>query len=141
MDKPLAESGRAARRSAVLLAAVVAIGAGLVAWKLAVAQDAERVAAGQPEPSEIVTTASAVERAHRGTTTAIGTVLATRSVQLRNEVAGTVRTVRLEPGQIVERGTLLVSLDVDVERAELEAADARALLARSTLARYERMAE
>jgi membrane fusion protein (multidrug efflux system) len=69
--------------------------------------------------------------------TAIGTVLALRSVTLRNELAGTVHEVRLAPGQIVDAGALLVALDVSVERAELEAQAAQAALAKTTLDRLE----
>ncbi|MGH7540305.1 MAG: efflux RND transporter periplasmic adaptor subunit [Gemmatimonadota bacterium] len=128
-------------RSAILMATVVVIGGSLAAWKIASAESAEAAAASQPEPVEVVTAAVATERTHVSTTTSIGTVLATRSVSLRNEVAGTVSRVRLVPGQIVEAGTVLVALDVSVEQAELEALRARAELARTTLARYERMAE
>jgi membrane fusion protein (multidrug efflux system) len=72
-------------------------------------------------------------------TTSIGTVLALRSVTLRNELAGTVRQVSLTPGQVVEAGTVLVALDDSVEKAELKALDAQAALAETTLARHERL--
>ena len=73
--------------------------------------------------------AVAEERTHRRRPTAIGTVIALRSITLRNELAGTVRRVALEPGQIVEPGTVLVALDVSVEEAELAALEAQAQLA------------
>jgi membrane fusion protein (multidrug efflux system) len=125
----------------MLVAAVLVTGGGMAAWKLAAAQRAEAAAASLPEPIEVVTAAAAAAREHRSTATAIGTVLATRSVTLSNEVPGTVRRVHLAPGRVVEAGTVLVALDVSVEEAELEALEARAELARTTLARYERMAE
>lgn len=128
-------------RSAVLVAVVVGMGGALTAWKVGAAQDAEAAAASQPEPIEVVTAAVAAPREHVGTTTSIGTVLATRSVTLRNEVPGTVRSVRLTPGQVVQAGSVLVALDVSVEEAELRALQARAELAGTTLARFERMAE
>jgi membrane fusion protein (multidrug efflux system) len=93
----------------------------------------------QPEPAETVTVAPVRSEIDRPTTTAIGTVLALRGVTLRNELAGTVRDVRLVPGQIVEAGTVLVALDVAVEQAELAALEARATLAETTLARLERL--
>jgi membrane fusion protein (multidrug efflux system) len=88
---------------------------------------------------EMVTAAAARESSHRETTTSIGTVLALRSITLRNEVAGTVRSVELVPGQIVEAGTVLVALDVSVEEAELKAQQAQAALAQTTLERLERL--
>jgi membrane fusion protein, multidrug efflux system len=88
---------------------------------------------------ELVTAAVATDREYRETMTAIGTVLALRSVSLRNEVSGTVSRVNLTPGQIVEAATVLVALDVSVERAELEALEAQAALAQTILARQERL--
>jgi len=123
--------------STLLLGIIVAIGAALAAWKYSALEKSAAEAANQPEPTEVVTTAVAAERHHRPTMTSIGTVLALRSVTLQNELAGTVREVRLIPGQIVDRGTLLVALDVSVEEAELEAQKAQATLAKTTLDRLE----
>jgi membrane fusion protein, multidrug efflux system len=128
-------------RSVVLLAGILAVSGGLATWKVAAAERAGAAAANQQEPMEVVTGAVAVEREHRGATTSIGTVLATRSVTLRNELPGTVRTARLTPGQIVEAGTVLVALDVSVEEAELAALQAQAELASTTLERVQRMFE
>ena len=122
--------------STVFLAALV-----LAAWKQTSIREAEAAAALQPEPVESITAAVAVERDHRPTTTAVGTVLALRSVTLRNELAGTVRRVSLTPGQIVEAGTVLVALDVSVEHAELRAAEAQAALAETLLGRAQRLIE
>src|SRR5690554_4215755 len=112
--------------SAGILTAVVLMGGGLTAWKTGAIRAAEQAAASQPEPVESVTAVVAKEREHRETTTSIGTVLALRSVTLRNEVPGTVREVALTPGAIVERGEVLVALDASVEEAELEAQRAEA---------------
>ena len=130
---------RAVIRSVVLLAVIAAVGGGLFVWKSSSAQGAAAVAPA--EPVEVVTAALVTEREYRNTATSIGTVLATRSITLRNELPGTVRSVRLTPGEVVEAGTVLVALDVSVEEAELRALEARAELARTTLERVERMAE
>lgn len=133
--------GGASFRSAVLMSTVLGVGGGLAAWKVAAAEDAEAAAAAAPEPIETVTAAVATMREYVATTTSIGTVLATRSVTLRNELPGTVHQVAMTPGAVVEEGALLVALDVSVEEAELRALEARGELARTTLARYERMVE
>ncbi len=125
--------------SSVLLATVIAIGASLALWKYSSIQEENSASANQPEPMESVTVALASEREHRHTTTSIGTVLALRSVTLRNELPGTVREVMLKPGQIVEAGTVLVALDVSVEEAELKAQEAQAVLAETVLRRTERL--
>lgn len=124
--------------SALLLVTVVGTGGGLAAWKYASIQQASAASASQPEPTESVTVAIAKERQHRPTTTSIGTVIALRSITLRNELPGTVREVRLTPGHVVEAGAVLVMLDVSVEEAELKAQEAQAALAETTLDRMER---
>jgi membrane fusion protein (multidrug efflux system) len=90
---------------------------------------------------ESVMVAMAREIEHRQTTTSIGTVLALRSITLRNELPGTVREVRLTPGQVVDTGTLLVALDVSVEEADLKAQEAQAALARSVLNRRHNLSQ
>ena len=125
--------------SGLLIGTIVVAGGALAAWKHASIEEAEAAAASQPEPMEMVRVAIAKERTHRETATSIGTVLALRSVELRNEVSGTVRHVSLTPGQIVDAGTVLVALDVSVEQAELKALEAQAALAETVLGRAQRL--
>lgn len=121
--------------SVVLPLMVLVIGFGLAAWKYDAIQEGQAASAKQPEPMETVTVAVAKEIEHRQSTTSIGTVLALRSITLKNEIAGTVREVHLTPGQVVEGGTVLVALDVSVEEAELKAQEAQAALAKTVLDR------
>lgn len=121
--------------SVLLILTVLLTGIGLAAWKYESIQEARAASAAQPEPIESVTVALAREIEHRRTTSSIGTVLALRSITLQNELAGTVRDVRLTPGHIVEAGTVLVALDVSVEEAELRAQEAQASLAKTILDR------
>lgn len=127
--------------SIVLFTTILAVGGGLAAWKHSDDRRAAAIAASQPEPAEVVTDAVARAAEHRPTASSIGTVLAIRSIRLRNELPGTVRDVRLAPGRVVEAGEVLVALDVSVEEAELHALEAREALARTTFGRLERMAE
>jgi membrane fusion protein, multidrug efflux system len=122
----------------LLVLTVLAVAAGLGAWKYASVEKAIAESANQPEQMESVTVAVAKEREHRRMTTSIGTVMALRSITLRNELAGTVKHVTLTPGQIVDAGTLLVGLDVSVEEAELKAQQAQLALAEAVLARAKR---
>ncbi len=133
--------GRIAFASSLLLLIVFAVAGVLATWKSDSIAAADAAAASQPEPMEAVTVAVARPREHRSTVTAIGTVLATRSVTLRNELPGTVREVRLTPGQVVEAGTVLVRLDVAVEEAELAAQQAQATLAQTLLDRNQEASE
>jgi membrane fusion protein (multidrug efflux system) len=129
------------KSSAVLLAIVVGGAILLTVWKYGALQAASAAAASQPEPMESVMVAEAKARQHTPGTTAIGTVIALRSITLRNELAGTVREVALEPGRIVEPGTVLVALDVAVEKADLASQAAQAHLAEVNLERTQRMTE
>lgn len=141
MSSPSLDPRRHWIGSLALLASVAVIAVLLVAWKRNSNSAALAAASNQPEPVELVTLATAEARQHRASTTAIGTVLALRSITLRNEVAGTVKQVNLQSGQVVEPGTVLVALDVSVEEAELQAQEAQAKLAETTLARLERLRE
>jgi len=126
--------------SLVLIGLVLATALFLGGWKYNSLRVAEAASANQPEPTETVAAAVATARPHQETASAIGTVLAPRSIALRNEVAGTVRYVGLEPGRIVEAGALLIAFDVSVESAELRAQEAQARLAQTSLERVDRMA-
>jgi membrane fusion protein (multidrug efflux system) len=121
--------------SVLLVLLVLLVGVGLAAWKYESVQSEQAASSHQPEPIEAVTVAVARAIDHRQTTTSIGTVLALRSITLKNELAGTVREVHLTPGQIVEAGTLLVALDVSVEEADLQAQEAQVALAKTILTR------
>lgn len=127
--------------SLVLIAVVLAVGIALAVWKRTANLSAAAASANPAEPVEMVTFATAVPREFRSSTTAIGTVLALRSITLRNELAGTVVTAALVPGQIVEAGAILVALDVSVEEADLQAQEAQATLATTMLQRLERLRE
>jgi membrane fusion protein, multidrug efflux system len=127
--------------SIALLLAIAGTAAGLAAWKYAAMREAAAASAKQPEPMESVTVAVAKPFQHRQTATSIGTVLALRSITLRNELAGTVRQVLFTPGQVVDAGAVLVTLDVSVEEAELKAQEAQAAVAETLLRRVQRASE
>ena len=125
--------------SSLVIATVLATGAVLALWKYSDVKEAQAASAAVTEPMELVTTAVATERSHQESTTAVGTVLALRSITLRNEVPGTVKYANLIPGQIVDAGSILVALDVSVEEAELKAQEAQAALAQTQLDRVQRL--
>ena len=127
--------------SVLLLAAILVGVAGLAAWKYFSVREAMAAFASMPEPAETVVVTLAKKVEHRETTTSIGTVLALRSVTLKNELAGTVREVKLTPGQVVDAGTVLVRLDVSVEEAELKAQRAQATVTKTMLDRVERASQ
>ncbi|HEX9754153.1 MAG TPA: efflux RND transporter periplasmic adaptor subunit [Gemmatimonadales bacterium] len=139
MSRPKIIRSRTGVGAAVLLLTIAGSGVTLAAWKGASLKQSAAEAASQAEPTEAVTAVVARSREHQPTTTSIGTVLALRSVTLRNELAGTVRRVALTPGRIVEPGTVLVALDVAVELADRRAQEAQLALAETTLNRLQRL--
>jgi membrane fusion protein, multidrug efflux system len=127
--------------SSLLLLTVAAIATALAAWKRESLRKADEAALQQPEPVQVITVAHSSSRPHARTATSVGTVMALRSITLRNELAGTVEEVMLVPGAVVEEGTVLVALDVSVEEAELKAEEAESALAETLLGRIQRASE
>jgi membrane fusion protein, multidrug efflux system len=132
---------RRAIAALLLMAAVLGTGTLLGTWKRGARKAAATDAANQPEPTETVELATVKAYEHRGTTTAIGTVLALQSVTLKTEVSGTVVRAPLEPGRIVQAGKVLLVLDSSVEQAELRALEAQARLLQAKLERREQLSE
>lgn len=139
MSRPSRSLSSPPLRSLALVGGLLAAATALGAWKYSAIRAAEAASANQAEPTETVAAAVAAARPHQESATAIGTVIAPRSITLRNEVPGTVRDVRLQPGQVVNAGAVLVALDVSVETAELRGQEAQARLAQTSLERVERM--
>jgi membrane fusion protein (multidrug efflux system) len=127
--------------SLVLMLAAAGLAYWLISVKAAARAQAQEAAAQQPQPQAVVAAAPARTSSYVRTTTAIGTVRAVRTVQLRSELPGLVSEVNLPSGAIVEAGSLLVALDTAVETAELNAAQARVRLADTLLQRVERAAQ
>jgi membrane fusion protein, multidrug efflux system len=127
--------------SLLLLVSVGLVAGALGYWKYRAISNEARASENQPEMAEAVSQAVAERREYRDSATSIGTVLAVRSITLRNELPGTVREVNLQPGAIVEPGQVLVALDVSVEEAELAALEAAAALAEANLRRKQQLSE
>lgn len=109
---------------------------GLFVWRVLKAGQAQEwhqaplpVAAMQLEPRDVPLSLEA-----------IGTLRAVREVELSAEVAGRVSAIRFDSGAEVGAGALLVQLFDGPERADREAAQARAAFARMQVARSEELA-
>lgn len=98
----------------------------------------------QPPPVEFPERVGAVAAEPiqtRASATAIGTVLAPRSIQIRTELVGTISKISFSPGQTVEEGAELLQLDTSVEQAQLASAKAMQRIAESTYKRSKQAAE
>ncbi len=100
-------------------------------------------AMASPPPPEIpvaVTLAKAEPTTFRRSSVVVGTVLASESILLQTELTGLVTEVLIRPGDTVKKGDLLIQLDDRTERAQLKSAEASRELARTEMARKERLA-
>jgi membrane fusion protein (multidrug efflux system) len=86
-------------------------------------------------PPETVSGAQVREESWENLIPAVGSVTAVQGVELKAELAGTVREIAFASGGTVVKGALLVQLDVSSEAAQLRAAEAQAELARLNLER------
>lgn len=108
--------------------AVVGGGLGLVKYRALHAAPA-----GGWEPAEAVDVVPAREVSWYPTADLVGTVFSLRSVEVRTELAGRVRTVHFESGAVVEQGQPLLALDDTTERADLLAAEAAVRVAEASV--------
>lgn len=120
-----------------VILAVAGASAGLGFYKYSQMMAAMSAGAAMPEPAEAVSSGRARDGEWSATTRAIGTVVALRQLELRNEIAGSIAELGFTSGSIVEAGQMLVQFDTRQERAALAAAEADARLAKSTFDRRE----
>lgn len=124
--------------SVLVIAAVLAI---LVAIGYAKARQITAAMSAPPPPEMpvAVTLARAQQTKFRRSSVVVGTVLAPQSIVLQTELTGLVTDVLIRPGDTVRKGDVLVQLDDRTERAQLQSAQATRELAKSELARKQRL--
>jgi membrane fusion protein (multidrug efflux system) len=121
----------------VVVLTIAGVVSGLGYYKYSEIQSAIAAAASFPEPQEAVQSVRVRQGEWTSTARAVGTVVALRQVEIRNELAGTIVEVGFTSGAIVEAGQLLVRFDARQEEASRAAALAEARLARLTFERRE----
>ncbi|MDX2307199.1 MAG: efflux RND transporter periplasmic adaptor subunit [Hyphomicrobium sp.] len=121
----------------LVIVAMVAITAGLGFYKYNQIQAGIAAGAAFPEPVQAVGSAEVRKGTWSLTTRAIGTVVAIRQVEIRNELAGVISEMGFQSGAPVKSGQLLVKFDTRQEEASLAAAEAEARLAKTILERRE----
>ncbi|HEX9756311.1 MAG TPA: efflux RND transporter periplasmic adaptor subunit [Nitrospiria bacterium] len=80
-------------------------------------------------PPEPVNVTEVREEIWQPRISSVGTVKAVQGTVVSAEAEGIVRKITFEPGSVVKAGEVLVQLDVEIEKAELRAAEAAAELA------------
>jgi membrane fusion protein, multidrug efflux system len=124
---------------AAVVLAVAATAGGLGYYKYVQISAAMAAAEAFPEPREAVEAVRVHEGEWAVSTRAVGTVVALRQVEIRNELAGTVVEMGFASGDVVDQGQVLVRLDTREERASLAAAQAEARLAAVVFDRRDRL--
>ena len=114
--------------------------AGTLGWyKYQSIQAGIAFAAAFPERVEAVEAFTVLEELWQPTTQVIGEAVAIRSVTIKAEIGGTIAEVGFTPGATVQAGQLLTRLDNSEERAQLQAAEAEAKIARLELERSRKL--
>jgi membrane fusion protein (multidrug efflux system) len=124
-----------AKRTLLMLGAVVLVLAAIAGFKVATIRRALQArAAARPPPATVAAT-TAAESVWQRQLHAVGTLDSVEGVTVSNELAGIVAKIAFASGQHVKRGDLLVQLDISTDEALLRGFEAQATLARLTLER------
>ncbi len=114
------------------LLAVIAVLAGVKALQIRALIKAGSEAS---MPAETISATEVRQETWESLLPAVGSVTAVQGVELRSELAGTVREIAFESGGTAAKGQVLVRLDTSSEEAQLRSAEAQAELARLNLER------
>lgn len=94
-----------------------------------------RATASMETAAQTISVTTAKKRERIGTVRAVGSIQATKGVEIAAQVAGVISAIHFESGAEVERGVLLVEMEATDEISKLEAQSAIAALSKIT---YER---
>ena len=133
MNVPTSARPSTAKRMVFTIIGVLLLIAAIVGVKVMLVM--KQIASFHPPAPPVVTTITAQTQEWRNQIETVGSLRAWRGADLSTEVSGLVRSVRIRSGQNVAAGDVLVELNADAERAQLQALQATAELAKSTLAR------
>lgn len=125
------------KRIFIVLLLTVAVLGGIFAFKFYQIRQAESLI--QPPPPAVVAAATVRSEQWPSALTAVGSFSPVAGVNVSNEVAGKISALHFQSGQSVAAGQLLLELDADTDRAELEGLRAELQLAKVRLQRSEKM--
>ena len=114
---------------------VLPIAGGIVAIKASQFKAMGAATAHQVIPPQPVNVAEVREEQVQPRVAAVGSVTAFQGTIVSTEAGGVVREIKFEAGSVVKTGDELAQLDVEIEQAQLRAAEAAAVLARVSLTR------
>lgn len=94
-----------------------------------------------PEPSETVKVETILISYWQPTLELTGSILPTRSIEIRNELEGIVTFVGFQSGGKVNKGDVLLRMQIDDELAQIDAIDAEITIAKLDVTRFEKLVE
>jgi len=130
-----------AKRTVIFLAVLLLLMAGPAFIKYKQIQVAMASMAGNARPAANVEAAEVRHEMWQTRISAVGTLTARDGIDVKDEVGGVIETIDAESGQHVKQGDLLVSINDDVEQADLVALQAQETLAQANFDRTRRMWE
>ena len=127
------------KRTFIFVFILLAIIGGLAFIKYQqIQQGMAAMASNTPPPSSVEVT-EALKVNWQPRVSAVGTLTAREGIDVSNEVEGVIEKIHIESGQPVKKGDLLISLNDDVEQADLVSFKAQEELAQSLFKRNQDM--
>ncbi len=127
------------RRWLITISCCIVVLAALAGYKTQQIQSAMAEADAFPEPSATVEAVMTQRSLVQPSISTIGEIILPQTVELRNEIEGRIVAVNFISGAKVKQGDILLQLDVSEESARLQAAQARAELAKLELQRFKKL--
>lgn len=128
-----------AKRSIWMAVGVILVIGAIAAWKIiTIRAIIAKMATQKPAPT-VVSSMKATEEIWQRRLHAVGSFAAAEGITVANELDGTVIKIAFESGAQVNKGDLLVELDISTEQAQLASAEAAADLARINLNRAQEL--
>jgi len=122
-------------RMVITVVPILVLLAGIVSWNAFTAAMMKQGMAAGGVPPATVSTMTVRAQDWLETVSAVGSLRAVRGVDVSTEIAGLVRSVNFPSGADVAPGTVLVELNAEAERAQVEALKVAVDLAETTLKR------
>jgi membrane fusion protein (multidrug efflux system) len=130
-----------AKRMILMIVFLLLVFGGIFGWKAIQGYYMGQYFATMKPPPETVSSAKVAEQTWQATLGAVGTLRAVKGVEVSAEVEGMIKTLNFTSGQPVKVGDLLVQLDDESDRAELDGLVASKKLAELNLQRERSLAK
>jgi membrane fusion protein (multidrug efflux system) len=130
-----------AKRTVIFLALLLLLMAGPAYIKYKQFQVGMAAMGGDSMPPANIEAAEIRHEMWQNRVAAVGTLTARDGIDVKNEVEGVIESIHTESGQHVDEGDLLVSINDDVEQADLVSLQAQETLAQANFDRTKRMWE